>query len=79
MIWSVYYGDREYARERGDPLLGTVEAEGKAEAFERAGECRFLTRGTAPIVAGAGLWVCPASEIGEKARVARMKVRDADD
>jgi hypothetical protein len=32
MIWHIYFGSREFARERGDPLLGTVEAETKEDA-----------------------------------------------
>ena len=36
MKWRIYYQDREYARVQGDPCLGIVEAETKADA-ERIG------------------------------------------
>ncbi len=47
--WRIYHGLREYAREVGDPVLGTVEAESKDEAERIAAE-----RGLG--VAGAGHW-----------------------
>jgi hypothetical protein len=35
-LWGIYHTDREYAHEKGDPLLGVVEAETKAEAEQQA-------------------------------------------
>lgn len=34
--WNIYYREREYAREHGDPLLGTVTAWTKDEAERKA-------------------------------------------
>lgn len=34
--WEIYYEDREYAKEHGDPRLGVVEALSKAEAIRIA-------------------------------------------
>lgn len=53
MEWSIYHGSREYAREHGDPLLGTVEADTKAEA-ERIARSRGIG-GTA------GVWATQAN------------------
>lgn len=35
-LWGIYYTDREFAREMGDPLLGVVAATTKAAAEEEA-------------------------------------------
>lgn len=51
-IWNIYHRSREYARELGDPLLGTVEAETKEEAEAKAwGSCKG---------GEAGYWAVPA-------------------
>lgn len=47
--WRIDHASREYAREVGDPLLGTAEAEPKDEAERLA-----VKRGLG--VAGAGCW-----------------------
>jgi len=56
--WRVYYSDGEYARQLGDPLLGTVEA-GTREEAERKGAALVT-------IAGPGVWVvedgAPAKE-----------------
>jgi len=31
-IWNIYYAEREFAREMGDPCLGQVQASCKKEA-----------------------------------------------
>jgi len=49
MRYAIFYQDREYAREMGDPCLGTVEADSKEEAKRRAIEKGWL-------VPGAGVW-----------------------
>jgi hypothetical protein len=36
--WDIYYRDREYAREQGDPRLTTVQAETKDQAEQIAAE-----------------------------------------
>lgn len=48
--WYIYHGSREYAREHGDPCLGVVKAESKAEAERIA-----LQRGMGGV---AGVWAC---------------------
>ena len=35
-LWGIYYTDREYARELGDPLRTVIEAETKLAAEEAA-------------------------------------------
>lgn len=57
--WGIYYRDREYAREHGDPMLATVRAETKEEAEQIAREA-FVQD------SGAGLWAAPID--GEKER-----------
>ena len=49
--WTIYYCDREYAREIGGPQLGTVYAETKEEAERKAGSLFDLR--------GAGAWAVP--------------------
>lgn len=34
--WNIYYSLREYAHEKGDPLLATIEARTKEEAEAQA-------------------------------------------
>jgi hypothetical protein len=60
--WGIYHRDREYARECGDPLLGTVLAGSKeqAEAKAIAGEWHKPPRGM--LIATSGLWAVPCRE-----------------
>lgn len=51
MQWAIYYRDREYAREQGDPLLGMVEAETKEQAERLA-----CAQGLAGVY---GVWAWP--------------------
>ena len=40
-LWGIYYTDREYAREMGDPLRTVVEAPTKIAAEEQAARLGF--------------------------------------
>jgi hypothetical protein len=40
-LWGVYYTDREYAREHGDPLRTVIEAPTKLAAEEEAAQLGF--------------------------------------
>jgi hypothetical protein len=40
-LWGIYYTDREYAREQGDPLRTVVEAPTKIAAEELAARLGF--------------------------------------
>ena len=40
-LWGIYYTDREYARELGDPLRTVVEAPTKIAAEETAARLGF--------------------------------------
>jgi hypothetical protein len=40
-LWGIYYTDREYARELGDPLRTVVEAPSKLIAEESAAQLGF--------------------------------------
>jgi ketol-acid reductoisomerase len=53
MRYNIYYLSREYAREHGDPLLGTVEAESKDDA-----EALAMAQGMGGVV---GVWATTAA------------------
>ena len=57
--WAIYFASREFARERGDPLLGTVEAQSKEQAEERAARDGDIASRAYP---GAGLWAVKVRE-----------------
>ena len=40
-LWGIYYSDREYAREQGDPLRTVIEAPTKLAAEEQAARLGF--------------------------------------
>jgi hypothetical protein len=40
-LWGIYYTDREYAREHGDPLRTVIEAPTKLAAEEEAARLGF--------------------------------------
>jgi hypothetical protein len=40
-LWGIYYTDREYAREHGDPLRTVIEAPTKLSAEEEAARLGF--------------------------------------
>lgn len=40
-LWGIYYTDREYAREHGDPLRTFIEARTKFAAEEEAARLGF--------------------------------------
>jgi hypothetical protein len=61
MKFAIYFRDREYAREAGDPLLCVIDAASKAEAEAiayRSGIQSF----------GAGLWAWPLPQQETKNR-----------
>ena len=57
-------GTGEYARKRGDPCLGTVEASSREEAVKAAHE-----KGLCSIGHGAGLWAVEARGIEKVKRL----------
>ena len=50
-LWGIYYIDREYAREIGDPLRTVVEAPTKQAAEEAAGKLGFESPWAHPVTA----------------------------
>lgn len=48
-VFGIFYGDREYAKSQGDPLLARVEASSKEEAESKANTI-------SNIAPGAGVW-----------------------
>lgn len=60
MKWSICFADREYAREIGDPDLGTVTAATREEALEKARADSEIARRAGQHMVG--LWAYPARE-----------------
>jgi hypothetical protein len=60
--WEIYHRDREYARECGDPLLGTVFARTKVEAEEKAIGGKWQRPPQGMLVASSGFWAVPIRE-----------------
>ena len=50
-LWGIYYTDREYAREVGDPLRTVVEAPSKIAAEEAAARLGFGDPWAHPVTA----------------------------
>jgi len=50
-LWGIYYTDREYDREIGDPLRTVIEAPTKQEAEETAGKLGFESPWAHPVTA----------------------------
>jgi hypothetical protein len=50
-LWGIYYTDREYAREVGDPLRTVIEAPTKQAAEEAAGKLGFESPWAHPVIA----------------------------
>jgi len=48
-LWGIYYIDREFAREMGDPLRTVVEACSKAAAEEEAARLGFYDAWAHPV------------------------------
>src|SRR5438552_6062138 len=48
-LWGIYYTDREYAREVGDPLRTVIEAPTKQAAEETAGKLGFESPWAHPV------------------------------
>ena len=48
-LWGIYYIDREFAREMGDPLRTVVEASSKAAAEEEAARLGFYDAWAHPV------------------------------
>lgn len=40
-LWGIYYTDREFAREKGDPLRTVIEAVSKSDAEQEARRLGF--------------------------------------
>jgi hypothetical protein len=57
--YRIYYESRELARELGDPLLGTVQAESAEEAVQKAERDPDITRKAMPCC---GLWAVRVKE-----------------
>jgi hypothetical protein len=57
--YRIYYESRELARELGDPLLGTVQAESAAEAVQKAERDPDIIRKAMPCC---GLWAVRVRE-----------------
>ena len=50
-LWGIYYTDREYARELGDPLRTVIEAPTKLAAEEAAARLGFSEPWAHPVTA----------------------------
>jgi hypothetical protein len=50
-LWGIYYTDREYAREMGDPLRTVIEAPTKLAAEEAAARIGFSEPWAHPVTA----------------------------
>jgi hypothetical protein len=48
-LWGIYYTDREFAREMGDPLRTVVEAGSKTAAEEEAARLGFYDAWAHPV------------------------------
>ena len=59
MKYAIYYGDRELAREMGDPILTVVDAPDPQCA-------RMLAQKQGVGVAGGGLWAAPVIPDGRR-------------
>jgi hypothetical protein len=57
--YRIYYESRELARELGDPLLGTVQAESAEEAVKKAQRDPEITRKAMPFCS---LWAVRVRE-----------------
>jgi hypothetical protein len=57
--YRIYYQSRELARELGDPLLGTVQAESAEEAVKKAEQDPQITRRAMPCCS---LWAVRVKE-----------------
>ena len=60
--WEIYHRDREYARECGDPLLGTVLAGSKEEAEAKALAGQWHKPPQGMLIATSGLWAVPVGD-----------------
>ena len=59
---EVYHRDREYARECGDPLLGTVLAGSKEEAEATAIAGKWHKPPEGMLIATSGFWAVPLQQ-----------------
>ncbi|MCI0541979.1 MAG: hypothetical protein L0Z50_42830 [Verrucomicrobiales bacterium] len=50
-LWGIYYTDREYAREKGDPLRTVVEAPTQSAAEQAAARLGFSDAWAHPVTA----------------------------
>jgi hypothetical protein len=63
--YDIHYESRELARELGDPLLGTIEADSPAEAVRKAERDPQIGRRTMPCAA---LWAVRARQRSDRDR-----------
>lgn len=63
--YDIYYESRELAREQGDPLLGSVEADSPEEALRQAERDPQIGRRAMPCAA---LWAVRTRERGSHDR-----------
>ena len=60
--WEIYHRDREYARECGDPLLGTILARTKEEAEAKAIAGKWHQPLQGMLIASSGFWAVARRE-----------------
>ena len=68
MKFNISFADREYAREQGDPTLGTVEADTREEALLKARQdTEIAAKASGHLV---GLWAHPVrdQQVSERGR-----------
>jgi hypothetical protein len=76
-LWGIYYTDREYAREHGDPLRTVIEAPTKLAAEEEAARLGFgdpWAHGVTPDQISQAQWL-PMRRAGHRQEPARKSPR----
>ena len=76
-LWGIYYTDREYAREHGDPLRTVIEAPTKLAAEEEAARLGFgdpWAHGVTPDQISQAQWL-PMRRAGHRQELVRKSSR----
>lgn len=76
-LWGIYYTDREYAREHGDPLRTVIEAPTKLAAEEEAARLGFgdpWAHGVTPDQISQAQWL-PMRRAGHRHELVRKSSR----
>src|SRR2546427_3375956 len=76
-LWGIYFTDREYAREMGDPLRTVIEAPSKLVAEELAAKLGFSEPWASPVNADEvqlAQWL-PVRRPGHRQELARKRSR----